>query len=109
MLDAVLAAVEGRDVSVIYANTVRPFDTTTLRGVLGAEPEVVLVEPYLAGTSSRLVSDALSDLPHRLLALGVGSEELRRYGAPHEHVRAHGLDASGLRASIDAFLSARAA
>ena len=104
MLDAVLAAVEGRDVSVLYANTVRPFDGTTLRAVLGPVAEVVLVEPYLAGTSSRLVSDVLSDVPHRLLALGVRSEELRRYGTPADHIAAHGLDAAGLRASLDAFL-----
>jgi transketolase len=103
MLDPVLAAVEGRDVSVLYANTVRPFDGTTLRAVLGSA-EVVLVEPYLAGTSSRLVSDVLSDVPHRLLALGVRSEELRRYGTPREHLAAHGLDAAGLRASVDRFL-----
>jgi transketolase len=104
MLDPVLAAVEGRDVSVLYANTVRPFDGAGLRAVLGAEPEVVLVEPYLAGTSSRLVGDVLSDVPHRLLALGVGREELRRYGTPQEHIAARGLDATGLRASVDRFL-----
>ena len=109
MLDPVLAAVEGRDVSVLYANTVRPFDGMTLRAVLGS-PEVVVVEPYLAGTSSRLVGDVLPDVPHRLLALGVRSEELRRYGTPEEHLAAHGLDAAGLRDVVDRFLDrARAA
>lgn len=103
MLDPVLAAVEGRDVSVLYANTVRPFDGRSLRAVLGPA-EVVLVEPYLAGTSSRLVADVLADVPHRLLGLGVRSEELRRYGTPAEHLAAHGLDAAGLRASVDRFL-----
>ncbi len=91
MLDPVLAAVEGRDVSVLYANTVRPFDGRTLRAVLGPA-EVVLVEPYLAGTSSRLVADVLGDVPHRLLGLGVRSEELRRYGTPEEH---HGRARAG--------------
>jgi transketolase len=105
MLDPVLEAVAGLDVTVLYANVVRPFDGTTLRAVLGS-PEVVLVEPYLAGTSSRLVSDALSDVPHRLLALGVRNEELRRYGSPSQHIAAHGLDAAGIRASVDRFLSA---
>ena len=104
MLDPVLEAVAGLDVKVLYANVVRPFDGTTLRAVLGS-PEVVLVEPYLAGTSSRLVSDALSDVPHRLLALGVRSAELRRYGSPAQHIAAHGLDAAGIRASMDRFLA----
>jgi transketolase len=110
MLDPVLAAVQGLDVSVLYANTVRPFDGAGLRAVLGADgpPDVVLVEPYLAGTSARLVDDALQDLPHRLLALGVGRQELRRYGTAEQHIAAHGLDAAGLHRSISAFLSAQA-
>jgi transketolase len=104
MLDPVLEAAAGLDVTVLYANVVRPFDARTLRAALGS-PEVVLVEPYLAGTSSRLVSDALSDVPHRLLALGVRDGELRRYGSPRQHIAAHGLDAAGIRASIDRFLT----
>ena len=103
VLDEVLLATEGRDVTVLYAHSVRPFDARTLRSVLAA-PEVVLVEPWLAGTSAHAVSDALRDVPHRLLALGVRREELRRYGTAEDHVRAHGLDAAGLRASIDGFL-----
>jgi transketolase len=103
-LDPVLEAVAGLDVTVLYANVVRPFDARTLRATLGS-PEVVLVEPYLAGTSSRLVSEALSDVPHRLLALGVRREELRRYGSPRQHVAAHGLDAAGIRAATDGFLA----
>ncbi len=94
MLDPVLEATAGLDVSVLYANVVRPFDAHTVRAVLGT-PEVVLVEPYLAGTSSRSVGEALADRPHRLLALGVRREELRRYGSPRQHMAAHGLDAAG--------------
>ncbi|QNN53851.1 transketolase family protein [Nocardioides mesophilus] len=103
VLDAVVAATGGLDATVLYASTVRPFDGRGLREVLSG-PEVVLVEPYLAGTSSRVVSDALVDVPHRLLALGVGAEELRRYGTPRQHVAAHGLDAAGIRASLEVFL-----
>lgn len=105
MLDPVVEAVADLDVTVLYANTVRPFDARSLRAVLGT-PEVVLVEPYLAGTSARCVTDALVDVPHRLLALGVGREELRRYGRPADHAAAHGLDAAGIRRSVTVFLAA---
>ena len=103
VLDAVIAATEGRDVTVLYANTVRPFDGAGLRAVLGS-PEVVLVEPWLAGTSAHVVAEALRDVPHRLLSLGVSRGELRRYGSPGQHIAAHGLDAGGLRAALDRFL-----
>ncbi|HEX3932742.1 MAG TPA: transketolase [Nocardioides sp.] len=105
VLDEVLAATAGRDVTVLYAYAVRPFDAATFRAVL-TSPEVVLVEPWLAGTSSRVVADALPDVPHRLLALGTRRLELRHYGTPAQHQRAHGLDAAGIRRSLDAFLDA---
>ncbi|MDP3890738.1 transketolase family protein [Nocardioides sp.] len=107
VLDEVLAAVAGLDATVVYTASVRPFDARGLREVAGSD--VVLVEPWLAGTSAYAVSEALADRPHRLLSLGVGSTELRRYGKPREHIAAHGLDAAGIRASIDRFLLARAA
>jgi transketolase len=103
MLDPVLAATNGLDVTVLYANVIRPFDQAGLRAVL-TTTEVVLVEPYLAGTSSRHVADALRDVPHRLLALGVGSQEVRKYGTPKQHQAAHGLDPAGLREAIARFL-----
>jgi transketolase len=106
LADTVLEAAAGLDVTVLYAATVRPFDAVTLRATLGA-PDVVLVEPYLAGTSVRCVSEALTDLPHRVLGLGVGAGELRRYGTWSDHQAAHGLDAQGLRGRISAFLADR--
>jgi len=104
MLTPVLEATRGLDVTVAYTYTPRPFDTAGLRAL--AHTDVVLVEPYLAGTSARLVSEALVGVPHRLLSLGVGRADLHRYGSPKDHARWHGLDAAGLRASISAFLAA---
>jgi len=39
-----------------------------------------------------------------VLHLGVGRDEVRRYGSWEDHARAHGLDAAGLRAPIKEFL-----
>ncbi|GAA2147994.1 transketolase [Kitasatospora kazusensis] len=104
MLDAVLAATEGLDVTVLYAATVRPFDAAGLRAALGGRADVVLVEPYLAGTSNNEAHDALADLPHRVLGLGVPREEHRHYGTVAEHLAAYGLDAPGLRERIAGYL-----
>ncbi|MEO6701269.1 MAG: transketolase [Jatrophihabitantaceae bacterium] len=103
LADRVLAATAGLDVTVLYAATVRPFDADTLRDTL-TEPDVVLVEPYLAGTSTAEVSRALADRRHRVLGLGVGRTELRRYGTIAEHDQLHGLDVTGLRAAIAGFI-----
>jgi len=98
-----LAATADLDVTVAYTATPRPLDGDAVRAA-ATGVDVVLVEPYLAGTSSAEVAAALRDRPHRLLALGVANEELRRYGTGVEHRAAHGLDARGIRRSLDAFL-----
>ncbi|MGW7046897.1 transketolase family protein [Streptomyces avermitilis] len=109
LLDPVLEATEGLDVTVLYATTVRPFDAVALRRATeAAGTDVVLVEPYLAGTSTAAANDALRDVPHRVLGLGVGRRELRRYGSVDEHMAAHGLDAGSLRQRIAEFAGAPA-
>ena len=40
----------------------------------------------------------------RHLSLGVPNEEFRHYGEPAEHRAAHGLDAAGIRASLERFV-----
>ncbi|WP_406197471.1 transketolase [Kitasatospora sp. NBC_01560] len=104
MLDAVLAATEGVDATVLYAATVRPFDAAGLRAAVGARADVVLVEPYLAGTSAGEAHAALNDRPHRVLGLGVPREEHRHYGSIAEHLAAYGLDPASLRDRIGTFL-----
>jgi transketolase len=104
MLSPVLDAVGDLDVTVAYTTSVRPFDGEGLRALLSSGSSVVLVEPYLAGTSAYLVSAALAGRAHRLLSLGVGRSELRRYGTPSYHAALHGLDATGIRRSVLSFL-----
>ena len=99
-LDEVVSATSGLDVAVAYLSTVRPFDAAGLRAAMRGS-DVVLVEPYLAGTSAGEVADALRDCPHRLLCLGVRNAELRRYGSGAQHRAAHGLDAAGIRAALE--------
>ena len=104
VLDVVLEATADRDVTVVYSASVRPFDGAALRSLVSSPADVVVVEPWLAGTSAHVVTEALRDVPHRLLSLGVGRVELRHYGSPDEHVAAHGLDAPGLHRSLATFL-----
>lgn len=106
VLDRVLRATAGLDLTVLYASTIRPFDAAGLRSaVLAAAPEVVLVEPYLAGTSAHWVAEALSDVPHRLKSLGVRRDaEVRTYGTSADHDLAHGLDAGSVKLAIRDFL-----
>ena len=106
-LDRTVEAVRDLRVNVVYAATVRPFDSETLLRVAGSQQDVILVEPYLAGTSIREVTETRGLSP-RVLGLGVPRSEFRRYGNADEHDAAHGLDAAGIRRSVVAFLDERA-
>ena len=103
-LRPVLEATADRDVAVAYLATVRPFPHDEVRDALADGTDVVLVEPYQAGTSAAEVAIALRDRPHRLLALGVPNAEFRRYGTGEEHRAAHGLDGAGITGALNEFL-----
>lgn len=107
MLDPVLEATAGLDVTVAYTDTPRPFDISGLRELaweMSGPPAIVIVEPYLVGTSAHVLTDALASVPHRLLSLGVGSRDFHRYGSVADHDTAHGLTPPLLRAAITAHL-----
>jgi transketolase len=104
-LTPVLEATASRDVSVAYLATVRPFPHHGVRDAVGSGTDVVLVEPYQAGTSAAEIAVALRDRPHRLLALGVPNAEFRHYGSGEEHRKEHGLDAAGIMRALDDFVA----
>ena len=96
--DAALAAAERLDATVLASTTVRPLDGAALRALAG--PQVVIVEPWLEGTSLGAVAELLDDAPRRFLPIGTAREELRRYGTPPEHAAAHGLTAAGIERRV---------
>jgi transketolase len=105
-LHRVLAATISTDVTVLYASTIRPFDAVGLRAaVRSAVADVVVVEPYLAGTSALFVAEALADIPHRLRSLGVRRDtEVRMYGDMADHDLAHGLDETSIAVAVKEFV-----
>jgi transketolase len=104
MLDRTLAAVEGLDVTVLYVTTVSPFDADGLAREVADAPEVISVTPFLEGTLTPLLSQALVHRPSRFASIGVGRDVLREYGTLQEHDRARGLDTASIHETIARFL-----
>lgn len=103
MLDRTIAAVEGMDVTVMYATSIAPFDADRLaREALG--PDVVVVEPFYEGTTTATVAAALSARPSRIGSVGVPRRFIHTYGGLEEHDQELGLDIAGIRERIAAFL-----
>lgn len=103
LADAVLTATDHRDVTVLYTNVPVPIDARTLSAAVISD-RIVVVEPYLEGTTVAQVAKALSDRPMIVDAIGVRDPELRMYGTPRDLRSAHGLDADGIRLSLGRIL-----
>lgn len=99
--DAVVAATCDLDVTVLYTMTPVPLDRTGLRAAVTGH-EIIVVEPYLVGTSTHAVMSAFADRPMIVRSHGVERAELRKYGTVAQHRAAHRLDAAGIRSVIDA-------
>jgi transketolase len=99
MLDRTLEATADMDVTVLYATSLTPFDADTLDRELAGD-DVVVVEPFFAGTLAGPVSEALRDRPTRLHFVGVPRAVIRDYGTPEHLDQLLGLDAAGIRAQI---------
>ena len=109
MLERTLEAVAGLDATVLYATTIVPLDAAALARESAAAAEVVVVEPFYAGTLAAQVGAALVHRPTRILSVGVPREAIHGYGSLVEHDRRLGLDTDGIRERILGFLSAVAA
>ncbi len=107
-IEPALRATEGRDVTLLGTITPTPIDGDGLRRAMTGT-DLLLVEPWLAGTSMARVVDALADRPMRFHAHGVTDPELPRYGSPRDHAMVHGLDVTGIRARVDEVAAVAAA
>jgi transketolase len=99
MLDRTLDATAGMDVTVLYATTLSPFDAETLNRELAGD-DVIVVEPFYAGTLAGTLTEALGDRPVRLHAIGVPRAMIRDYGTAEQLDHVLGLDAAGIRRQI---------
>ena len=100
MLDRVLAACEGLDVTVAYATSLGPFDHEGMRSLAGATPRVVSVEPFYAATSAQVLAETFQGVPASLAFLGVPRAFIHGYGTPEELDAELGLDVAGLRERV---------
>lgn len=109
MLDRVLDAADGLDVSVAYLTTAAPFDAAGLKALStpgrdGAH-RILLVEPYLEGTLVDAVVDALRPDAVHVEAVGVPRRALTRYGSLDEHDAEAGLTTLEIRRRLERLLA----
>ena len=95
MLDAVLAATAGLDVTVPTRHRAARSTRDGLRGARARQPTWCWSSPTWPAPRRAWSPRRSRDLPHRLLALGVGRPSCAATAPAPTTARAHGLDAAG--------------
>jgi transketolase len=96
----VLRACEGLDVTLLYATSLRPFDSGGLAAAVGDDPLVITVEPFYEWTAAGVVTEALANVPSRFVSIGVPRAFIHGYGTREDLDADLGLDAAGIRRGI---------
>lgn len=105
MLDRTLAAVEGMDLTVLYATTVAPMDEETLQQIAAqAASNLILVEPYYEGALVPDIAHTLKSIPMRIETIGVPRRVIDFYGSLGEIDQRLGLTVDGIRTCVEQFL-----
>lgn len=100
MLDAVLDATCGLDVTVLYYATAQPFDRETLVSYMTGD-DLVICHPFYEGTFAADIIGAVGSGVH-ITELAVPREILRCYGTKAEIDERLGLDAASIRKRLPA-------
>lgn len=103
MLDRVIEAVNGFDVSILYYTTVCPFDDETLINNTVTR-NIILCEPYYYGALTSTITDAFKDQPVKITHIGIPHQLLNTYGTVEEMDKALELDVESIRNKIQLVL-----
>ncbi len=83
MLDTVVKACEGLDVTILYYTTLQPFDHATLRSNIRGN-KLMVCEPYYSGAFATDIAKAADRKPLEVQYAGVPREFPHYYGSPEE-------------------------
>ena len=105
MLDTVMEACEGKDVTVMYYTTLEPFDAQTLAENCDSG-KIVVCGQFYEGT---LLPDIHKALPNRSLLIrevAFPREIFRNYGTYDEKIKHYGLTSEAVAEACDAVIEA---
>lgn len=103
MLDEVMVACKGRDVTVLYYTTLEPFDRETLMENCPSG-KVLVVEPEYEGTLLDDILKALPGHPLQIEQVAFPREIFRNYGTYEEKMAHYGLTAENIRKKLETFI-----
>jgi len=105
MLDMVLEAAIDLNVSVLYYNSISPFDERLLRTNLDSG-KLFIVEPFYENTLAPIIQRVLFDKKVIVHSKGIPRSFITNYGKTHEHYEVFGLTSMSIRQKIQDLINA---
>ncbi|MGE5438072.1 MAG: hypothetical protein ACM3O3_12735 [Syntrophothermus sp.] len=105
MLDLVLQAVGHLDVTILYYNTLLPFDSKTLRE--NYNENIILCEPHFRGILSYEIIESLKGELVKLDFIGLPYEYMRNYGTKQQNDDFYGLNTEAIFKKVIDFFNIR--
>lgn len=103
MLDDVIDACKGKDVSILYYTTLEPFDKKTLQGHYN-NGNILICEPQYKGSMLNDVVDAFPDKSVTVRSVGFPREIFRNYGTYQDKMEHYGLDTCNILKQLRGWL-----
>lgn len=98
MLQSVLDATKEIDVTILYYNTIIPFDIDTLRNNYNSK--IIVCEPFYEGSINYHITSCLQDKYISIYNIGVPRKFLKNYGTKQEHDFNNMLDVNNIKTRI---------
>ena len=99
MLDSVVEAADGLNVTIAYCTTIRPFDIETLKAV-SHNNKFLICEPYYSGAISQLILEGYQNEYVMISEVGIPKTVLNTYGTYDEIIGEYDMDSEGIKQRI---------
>lgn len=99
ILDLVVQAAMGLDVSILYYNTIAPFDVELLRSNLPSG-KLLIVEPFYENTMATVIQEKIRDRFLMVRSRGIPRRFITNYGTTDQHYESIGLTPQAIKHDI---------
>lgn len=103
LLDDVMEACQGKDVTVLYYTTLAPFDGDALREAC-KNGKILVCEPHYAGTLDYDILQAMEGRSVQIRHVGFPREIFRNYGSYGDKINHYRVNADQIRLELDQLL-----
>lgn len=103
LLDLVMEASIGMDVTVLYYNTVSPFDAELLVNNLGSG-KLLIIEPFYEGTMVAVIQNYLRDRAVIIRSKGIPKKFVTKYGNVEDNYESMGITPAAFRSEMEKFI-----